>query len=188
MKSFKVLLILMCLVVSNLTIAQKKKNDQPVLKVENRKRDRFSATIYANQFLKLKLVNQDQLIKGYYTAFTDSTLSLADTVISFKDIEGIYATNRGGVRAGLILIGTGGLITASGFAFFFNQTPSDAIEAFFIGMTSVLLVGSGAQLTFIGGAVIFFSTHTYDTEKWNLYVSYPEDRMKIKKLERRSDN
>ncbi|MCC7452576.1 MAG: hypothetical protein IT222_00305 [Crocinitomix sp.] len=182
MKTYKVLLILICLVHSNFTIAQKKKNDQPVLKVENREKDRFSPTIKAQQFLKLKLVNQDQLVKGYYTAFTDSTLSLADTVVSFKDIEVIYATNRGGIRNGIILMGTGGLITASGFAFFFNQTPSDLIEAILVTMASALLVGSGGYLALTGGVVVLFSTHTYDTEKWNLYVSYPEDRKKIKKL------
>jgi hypothetical protein len=174
MKTYKLPLLLMFLLVSNLTLAQKKKNDEPLLKVQHQEHERFTKTVKPRHFLKIKLVNQDELIKGYYTQFNDSTMSISDTVIAFKDIELMTATDRGGVKTGVAFMTIGAFLTGAGFAFFVSNIDTDALNNLVVTGISYVIIGSGIQLMAVGGTVVFFCTHIYKSDKWKLFVSYPE--------------
>jgi hypothetical protein len=170
----KLIILLACLTIAQQGYTQLRKKDQPLLKVQHQEHERFTKTVKPRHFLKIKLVNQDELIKGYYTQFNDSTLSISDTVIAFKDIELMTATDRGGVKTGVAFMTVGAFLTGAGFAFFVSNIDTDALNNLVVTGISYVIIGSGIQLMAVGGTVVFFCTHIYKSDKWKLFVSYPE--------------
>jgi hypothetical protein len=170
----KLFLILFCFGITQMAVAQKWKNDQPVLNVQHREFEGHTAKIKAKQYLKIKLLNQDEWVTGRYTEFTDSTISLSDTVILFNDIEILMATNRQGVATGIILTTLGAAFFGAGYSLILNSDTPTFVDDVIVGFLSFMLMAAGAQHTVVGMTTIALCVHVYNTKKWKLYVSYSE--------------
>ncbi|MCC7452575.1 MAG: hypothetical protein IT222_00300 [Crocinitomix sp.] len=179
----KIVLILIVLCVSQLAFSQKNNEEtpQPELKLENRTWVVNSPTISESQILTIKVKGLNHLIKGKYTSFTDSTLVVDNTTIAFNDIESIRVTKEGGLGLGVGMLVSG--VTLSGLGLVVVAPIGQSLDSFddlIAGVVGGTIVAIGTVVSLFSTAVLSSSTHTYNMEKWKLYVSYPEDRKKIK--------
>lgn len=183
----KLLLMLIVFGVSQLAFSQKTSEEtpQPLLKLENRTWVVNSPTISESQILTIKVKGLNHLVKGKYTSFTDSTLVVDNTTISFNDIESIRVTKQGGLGVGVGMLVSG--VTLSGLGLVVLAPLGQSVDSFddlIVGVVGGTIVAVGTVVSLFSTAVLSSSTHTYKTEKWKLYVSYPSERNKIKKVEK----
>jgi hypothetical protein len=180
----KIVLILFVFCASQLAFSQKTNEEtpQPELKLENRTWVVNSPTIFESQNLSIKVKGSNHLIKGNYSSFTDSTLVVDNTTIAFSDIESIRVTKHRGLGVGVAMLVAG--VSISGIGLVALSRISE-YEGFLEELALIIVGGSavtiGAVMSALSTIIISSSTHTYKTEKWKLYVSYPEQRDKKKK-------
>jgi hypothetical protein len=173
----KIVLILIVLCVSQLAFSQKniEETPQPELKLENRTWVVYSPKISESQILTIKVRGLNHLVKGKYTSFTDSTIVVDNTTIAFNDIESIRVTKEGGLGVGVGMLVSG--VTLSGLGLVVLAPIGQSLDSFddlIVGVVGGTIVAVGTVISLFSTAVLSSSTHTYKTEKWKLYVSYPE--------------
>lgn len=170
-------LFLILLSITQYNFAQKKVKSEapaPKLMLQNRNWVKSSPTIKENDLLSIKIHGQDDLIRGYYTSFTDSTIQLNDKTIAFSEIEHMRVSDPIGVVLGAVTLCAGSVIAVYG-GFIISQI--DDAEGFgvdlFLTLAGGAIVSVGALTGLIGTIVVTSCTQVYSMEKWKFYVRYP---------------
>jgi hypothetical protein len=178
MAMHKLFLIIVCFGISQLALGQKKTNNEepvPILKLENRTWVVESKKIDQSDFLAIKLIGQNGVIRGKYTALTDSTLQINDTIIAFNDIENIRVTDQIGFGLGTIPVIVGAAISSYGIFLLSSIGENEGLGVdviVLVGGTIVLCTGAGTVL--VGTIIMSSTSRKFKTKKWKLFVSYPE--------------
>lgn len=143
---------------------------EPRLKIVHSNGFWGSHKIAKNSHLKVVIYGEESPIKGRYTSFSDTSLTINSREIPFSQIESIHISNRLGQGIGLFLMADG--LAGIGFGLLIMDDIGgwQNFEDFVYDIVGGVIVASAAGVVMIGGIVISGSIHSYSMDNWHFYV------------------